>query len=211
VPGAIHAHTKFANGDWTYKYYTRNDPVKCGGTSGPIDPLTIIVRNYGGYDHASNHFDPETHFGDANIGASDQYVCGCNSSGTLSCPDAQIQVYHKTGKNEFGPVQRAHFRMFPAPHGHSETIDKWTVLDPHHESVSTDAPHDIDEPWGTWENHVLTDQGVCAGYPHGIEFDIYMFNAGQPAQGFPDNGLQSRYGGLHNGSYTAAPSGTCPP
>jgi hypothetical protein len=131
-----------------------------------------------------------------------QWICGDSDSavGNYTVNDYQnFDDQEGHGSWDCTCLVRAHFRIWYAPHSHSNIIDKWSTIDVHHEHVEASASiHYIDEDWETWEYHIGSEFGAAG---HNFYYDYWARQGGQYLQGFYDDGYITRVGGLHNGSY----------
>jgi hypothetical protein len=194
VPAAS-AHI-FINGTWSYKYFTRsnNDQANanCNNNSnweaGAVDPVSVILYQYGEYQRIFSHLEAETDFGPQRFG-SDQVICATNDTTSYF---THAYWDDQTGHGNLGT--RAHFRLWFAPHGHGANVDKWSIITPHHESCCS---HNPDEDWEVWEDHVA---GEMAGH-HNIYWDHFYHRPSGSWRGFWQDGLVTRIGGLHDGAY----------
>jgi hypothetical protein len=194
---SAHAHLKLSDGTWTWRYYTRdqgsNQDAECENNTGKTDPTNIININYGEWSRMNGHYETETHWGYWNISTS-QVIC-ITSDGSNWNQQAwkDDQDAHSTITGE-----QAHFRIFPAGHNHDDIAAKWSVLDVHHESLSTSG-HKPNEDWEKWENHIVGINEI--GEHHNIYTDYYYRVPAGDFRGQYDNGLITRVGGLHDGNY----------
>ena len=193
---AASAHIRRSDGGWTYRYYTHSaDNPRCGEDVGRIDPLNIIYYQYGEAYRIDDHSKSETDwYEQANY--YDQVMC-VNPSGTGW--SAQGLVEEEQGHGCLSCRNRAHLRIFPAGHLHSDIVDKWSTSDVHHEQVDYCCPpsHFIDEDWELWENHYAYEMSGA----HNIYADVYDRVAAGYYRGYYDDGDVTRVGGLHNGGY----------
>ncbi len=205
---AAQAHIIHSNGTWSYRYLTRSSASDCGGGSGGVDPLNVLFWQYGEGSRMNSHIDADTHWGfysAPGLLRTDQWICGDS--------DAAVGNYTVNDYQNFDDQQghgglyctckvRAHERIFYAPHSHSSIVDKWSIIDAHHEKVawssSTVLTHEIDEDWETWEYHIGSEFG---GSGHNFYYDYWARQGSQYIRGFYDDGYVTRVGGLHNGSY----------
>jgi hypothetical protein len=199
------AHLMHNDGSWTYRYLTRTSQGNCGSGSGGSDPLNVVFFQYGEGGRMDSHAEADTHWGFYTGPKDSQWICG-DSDGS---PGNYTVNDHTNFDDQEGHggiyclcLVRAHFRIWYAPHSHSETVNKWSTIDVHHEHVawssSTVLTHHIDEDWETWEQHIGSELG---GAGHNYWHDYYARLGGQYLQGFWDDGYITRVGGLHNGSY----------
>lgn len=201
VPSVASAHLIHSNGVWTYRYLTRPNAADCAGGSGGSDPLNVVMYQYGEGNRMNSHAEAETDWGfySGAIPRDNQHICGDSDSAignyTISEP---LNFDDQEGHGSYYNSVRAHFRIWYAPHSHSSVVDKWSTIDAHHESyvASTDI-HNIDESWETWETHFGNEMATH----HNFYSNYYARQGGQNLQGFYDNGMITRVGGLHDGVY----------
>ena len=195
---AASAHLQRDGGIWVYRYYTHSsDNPQCDQSSvGRIDPLNILYWQYGEAVRIHDHSVDETewrNFGDFN----DQVTCvnpegnGWSGMGAVREEDGHGCLVCRT---------RAHLRIFPAGHVHSNIQNKWSTADVHHESPGCCFGHEPDESWETWENQYANEMKE-PGSVHNIEHDKYDRVAAGLFRGQYDNGDVTRVGGLHNDAY----------
>jgi hypothetical protein len=207
VTAVAEAHLTHTNGTWTIRYLTRTNLSDCAGGSGGSDPLNIIFWQYGEGNRMNTHIDQDTHWGfyPGFVPRANQWICGDS--------DAAVGDYTVNDQQSFDDQEghgsydclcgvRAHLRIWYAPHSHSANIDKWSAIDVHHEHIDTSwqtgLTHHIDEDWETWEYHIGSEFGQAG---HNFYYDNWVRQSGQYLQGFYDDGIVSRVGGLHNGIY----------
>jgi hypothetical protein len=136
-----------------------------------------------------DHINKETDWFNVSYG-SDQVICATTDGSS----------YHTEGDYDQAiahydpPDAQAHYRLFRAGHLHADIVDKISVADFHHEDG---VPHEIDEDWEKWENHVAAEMSAN----HNIYSDYYFRVNHDYYRGFRDNGYVTRIGGLHNGDY----------
>ena len=205
VAAVADAHIVRGDGSWTYRYLTRTDPSNCAGGSGGSDPLNVLFWQYGEGGRMDSHAEADTHWGFYSGPRDSQWICGDSDSspGDYTANERQnFDDQEGHGGLYCVCLVRAHFRIWYAPHGHGELVDKWSTIDVHHErlawSSSTLLTHHIDEDWETWEQHIASE---LAGAGHNYWHDYWARAGGQYRQGFYDDGFITRVGGLHNGSY----------
>jgi hypothetical protein len=198
------AHIIHSDGTWTYRYLTRSNVSDCGGGSGGSDPLNVLFWQYGEGSRMNSHADADTDWGfyPSFVPRDYQWICGDSDSavGNYTVNDYQnFDDQEGHGSWDCTCLVRAHFRIWYAPHSHSNIIDKWSTIDVHHEHVEASASiHYIDEDWETWEYHIGSEFGAAG---HNFYYDYWARQGGQYLQGFYDDGYITRVGGLHNGSY----------
>jgi hypothetical protein len=205
VPAFATAHILHSNGTWTYRYLTRSSAGDCGSGSTGSDPLNVIFFQYGEGNRMNSHAEADTHWGFYSGPRIKDWICGDTdgSPGNYTLNDFQ-NFDDQEGHGGIWCVcaVRAHFRIWYAPHGHGDLVDKWSTIDAHHEhdAFSTDTvfTHHIDEDWETWEYHIGSELG---GSGHNFFYDYWARQGGQYLQGFYDDGFITRVGGLHNGTY----------
>jgi len=205
---AAQAHIIHSNGTWSYKYMTRGSSSDCGGSGGKEDPLNVLFWQYGEGNRMNSHMEADTDLGfysAPGVVRKDQWICGDS--------DSAVGNYTVNVRDNFDDQQghggiyctcrvRAHARIFYAPHSHTGTTDKWSIIDAHHaETVfcsSTALCHKIDEDWETWEIHIGAEFGSSG---HNFYYDYWARQGNQMIKGFFDDGFITRVGGLHNGVY----------
>lgn len=186
------AHLRLSNGVWTYRVFSKADDAQaythCQNGTGSVDPMSIIIYQYGEYSRIDSHILDETNYYDR-LFASDQIMCGTN--------DGSTYFTHVSWREDRanGPIwSRSHYRHWYAPHGHSSIVDKWSALTPHHESGDS---HEPDESWEKWEQDLVNQMSP----EHNDYRDAYCrYQSGNWRLHFW-NGCVSRIGGLHNGQY----------
>lgn len=196
------AHLTHSNGLWTYRYFSRgpgNAGNDCYWGTGSVDPLNVIFYQYGEGNRMNGHVHNESHWHHYMGWAprTSQMICGDSDA---SPGDYALNIYQEfddqEGHGTWDSSVRAHLRIWYAPHGHGELVNKWSTIDAHHEERVCCWGHRPDQPWDWWEYHML-DEMVA----HNAYYDWYYRVGGQPVQGFWDNGYISRNGGLHWGAY----------
>lgn len=202
VPSVGIAHLIHSNGVWTYRYLTRRQAADCARPSGGSDPLNVVMYQYGEGERMNRHAARETDWGfyNGHVPRVAQWICGDSDSAI-----GNYTVYERKdfddqeGHGAWYYIVRAHFRIWQAPHSHPDAVGTWSTIDVHHEKlvVSTDINHKIDEPWDTWEAHFGSEMSVH----HNLYSDYYVHQGGQNLQGFYDDGMITRVGGLHDGKY----------
>jgi hypothetical protein len=201
------AHLIHSNGVWSYRYLTRSNQSDCGGGSGGSDPLNVLFWQYGEGNRMNSHAEADTHWGyyAGWVFRTNQWICGDSDSAIGNYAVNDLQSFDdQEGHGSYDCIcgVRAHFRIWYAPHGHSANVDKWSIIDAHHEHIdsssSTVLTHHIDQDWETWEAHIGSEFGSAG---HNYYSDYWARQGGQYLQGFYDDGLVTRVGGLHNGAY----------
>jgi hypothetical protein len=201
LPNLAFAHIVRSNGTWTFRYLTRHNLADCGGPTGGSDPFNVLMWQYGEGNRMNGHLENETHWGfyPGWVPRSDDYICGDSDSapGNYTVND-YLDFDDQEGHGSYLNSVRAHFRIWFAPHGHGALVDKWSILDVHHEKVVLNSNvHQIDEDWETWEYHASSEMAGA----HNFYYDYWARQGSQYIKGFFDDGLITRVGGLHNGSY----------
>jgi hypothetical protein len=190
------AHLKI-DGTWSYRYYSREPGsgalTRCQNNTGKVDPINLIFYQYGEYNRIDDHIRNETHLGNFS-GHSPQVLCQTDNGSTWG---THGEFNEQQGHGCLTHcLERAHMRLWFAPHGHPSNVDKWTVAGVHHEEVQNFS-HVIDEDWETWETHIASEM-----YDH---HNVYWYAYSRASAGFYrgwyDDGYVTRIGGLHDGGY----------
>lgn len=205
VTPVAQAHIIHGDGTWTYRYLTRGNVSDCGGGSGGSDPLNVLFWQYGEGNRMNSHADADTGWGfyPGWVPRDHQWICGDSDSaiGNYTVND-YLNFDDQEGYGGYTNTVRAHFRIWYAPHSHTDLVDKWSTIDVHHEHIAwsgnTVLTHHIDESWEKWEAKIGSD---FANSGHNYWYDYWARQGGQYLQGFYDDGCITRVGGLHNGSY----------
>ena len=205
-PQLVYAHLIRSGGVWSYRYLSREGgdayaaAVNCYYGTGSVDPLNIVFYQYGEGNRIYSHVRDETHLDNYSgvIPRSNQWICGDADYAPGSYSNSVAQNWDdQDGHGTSTGSVRAHARFWYATHSHSTATENWSTIDAHHETMVCCPGHNIDEPWDTWEYHFAGEMGVA----HNVWYDNYVRVAGQSIQGFWDNGMITRVGGLHNGGY----------
>lgn len=194
-------HILRSPGDWTFRYLSRSDTANCGGGSGGSDPINVIMWQYGEGNRMNSHGEAETDWGfySGAVPRSDQWICGDSDSAPGNYTvNLERNFDDQEGHGSYYNVNRAHFRIWFAPHPHSSLVDKWSAIDAHHEEVQLSTSiHQIDEDWEVWEYHF----GAEMAPEHNFYYDFWFNRYEAYYQGWYDDGSITRVGGLHNGGY----------
>jgi hypothetical protein len=200
--GQAGAHLIHPSGVWTYRYLSRGSDkplTYCSTGAFGVDPLNVLIYQYGEANRMNGHLADETHWSHYEGWAPRDHQIVCGDSDELE-GDYTVNIENQfddlEGHGSWSSQTRAHFRIWFAPHGHTQHVNKWSTLDVHHERRVCCWSHTIDEPWDTWEYHATTETDG-----HNLWIDYYWRVGGQPIQGFYDNGYITRLGGMHNGVY----------
>jgi hypothetical protein len=202
------AHQYRADGSWTIRYMTRpaaaadyNGAGYCyygNNSSYWVDPLNIRFWQYGEGNRISDHVDSDTGWGHPDFSDFDpqQTICGDDDSAEGDYSQHRQLNFDNLANPSCNICDRFHMRIWFAPHPHSDAYSKWSAGDAHHDHWNGSG-HDIDMDWEDAEIQI----GSEMSWAHNFYYDYYAQNQSRIWKGYYDDGIATRIGGEHNGTY----------